>query len=386
MSITMGFYLPNAGISWITPAGSLGSINYASSFTTTLIAYDHLSTSLTYSVTSGTLPLGLSLTNVNGRAVISGTTTVDTTALYTFVVTASSGTIASSQTFTIQTYRRLMLLNSVTYYDSGRQSVTLSPASSVYPATFYTPFNLYLTAAGAAGSTLYTSGSATFGYGGVVNATFRMLPGASNYNFVVGNQPTAGTGGYPGGGTGVYSGSGGGGFSGFWQGTTDPFLSSNRGGYFVVGGAGAGHSNDYTSGSSNNPASTATYPGYLRAGDGGYQTGTVGNANAVNMVVPTGGTQTAGGTACINNAGSTQGATAGQMFYGGSSANCGGSGSGGAGGAGWYGGGGGCGHCGQGGGAGGGGSSYYNTGFATSVTTTNAANTGGGYVTIVLGW
>ena len=68
--------------------------------------------------------------------------------------------------------------------------------------------------------------------------------------------------------------------------------------------------------------------------DGGYPQGSVGNGNSQFMVVPTGGTQTAGGAAGLNNVASAQGATAGTAFYGGSSGDCGTAGSGGAGGGG----------------------------------------------------
>ena len=43
------------------------------------------------------------------------------------------------------------------------------------------------------------------------------------------------------------------------------------------------------------------------------------------MIVPSGGTQTAGGSAGVNTVGATEGATAGQQYYGGSSGACSGS-------------------------------------------------------------
>jgi len=78
--------------SWSTAAGSLGSIEQGSAFSTTLLAYDDDSTAVSsYSLVSGSLPTGLSLAGDSTIGTISGTEagsdTVDTT--YNFTIRAT---------------------------------------------------------------------------------------------------------------------------------------------------------------------------------------------------------------------------------------------------------------------------------------------------------
>jgi hypothetical protein len=396
-TFVVGHYLGSNvnGPVWVTAAVNLGNLNFnpnmALSYQFNAIDYD--GDIVTYRLVSGQLPPGLTLSTVGSQGILSGSLTNDVTATYTFVIGAVSDGITVGQTFSLSTVRRLVSImsNSVstTYFDTGvRQTANLGYVGSPATVSVHNAFNLTVTCRGAAGSTLYTSTttSATFGYGGSVTAVIRANPGT--YFAVAGQQPTGGTGGYPGGGTGQQSGSAGGGFSGFWQGTSDPLAVANRPTYFLVAGAGGGHSNNLADpGSSNSIAPGVPFPGFLRAGDGGYLSGSVGNANGATMTIATGGTQTAGGAAARIPSGSTQGATAGSAFLGGSSGSCGaGGGSGGAGGAGWFGGGGGNAHCGDGGGAGGGGSSYFNATLvvAGSFTFANAVNTGHGSLVLLI--
>jgi len=78
------FYINDSPV-WSTSSGSLGT--YPSSVSIQLAATDDESNTITYSVTSGSLPTGLSLSS---SGLISGTVTA-TPATYTFTVSASDG-------------------------------------------------------------------------------------------------------------------------------------------------------------------------------------------------------------------------------------------------------------------------------------------------------
>lgn len=78
------FYINDSPV-WSTSSGSLGT--YYSSVSIQLAATDDESNTITYSVTSGSLPTGLSLSS---SGLISGTVTA-TPATYTFTVSASDG-------------------------------------------------------------------------------------------------------------------------------------------------------------------------------------------------------------------------------------------------------------------------------------------------------
>ena len=358
---------------WSTSAGSLGTLDGGASSAVSVTATDPDGNTITYSITTGSLPSGLSLNTSTGA--ITGTVP-DTTGTSSFTIRATANGYTADRAFSITTRARLLRVNSTTYYETGSaQTVNLTSAGTVYNIITYKTHNLRVTAVGAAGSTKWDIGGGK-GKGGSVTGTYASIPVASDYYVVVGQQTSTGVGGYPGGGTGQEDGSGGGGFSGFWKGTSDPLAVGNRSTYFLIGGAGGAHSND--AGANVNKTN---------GGDGGYPNGTEGNFNSTTLRIAQGGTQSAGGLAGLNTDGNTQGSTAGQEFYGGNSGLCGnGTGSSGAGGGGWFGGGGGGGaHCGQGGGAGGGGSSYYNATYISSFSNTNATNSGNGTITLEIG-
>jgi len=94
-------YINNTPV-WTTSSGLLGTFySYLQgSVNISLIATDSDNPNLTYSITSGALPSGISLNSSTG--VISGTTPlIENTTTYSFSVTASDGSNSSSRPFTI---------------------------------------------------------------------------------------------------------------------------------------------------------------------------------------------------------------------------------------------------------------------------------------------
>jgi hypothetical protein len=356
---------------WSTSAGSLGSFNGAASANITLSASDPDSNTISFSVVSGSLPSGLSLST---SGVITGTFP-DTSATASFTVRATANNFYADRAFSITTVKRLLTVNGTTYYNTGTtQTVTLSSAGTVYPMTVHNAHSLRVTCAGARGG-ISSPSNTPGGFGAIMTGTYSSIPAASNYYVVVGatgnfQGSSNVAGGYPGGGpSGGGGGTTGGGFSGFWSGTSDPLNTGNRSTYYIVGGAGAG------AGDGDTPNS----------GHGGYPAGGQGNTNTANRIAQ-GGSQSSGGVGGIDAAGSSNGCGDGSAFYGGQNGNCGSAG--GAGGAGWFGGGGMTSHCGQGGGMGGGGSSYYNSSYISSLSydgSGSGSNNGSGYVTLAIG-
>jgi len=112
---------------WGTSSGSLGSYTELSSVSITLAASDAVdtsSTSLVYSLTSGSLPNGLSLSS---GGVISGTPTdVQSNTTYSFVVSISDGQNTIPRSF------------SITITDRGPVWSTTSPLSSFSSGISYT--------------------------------------------------------------------------------------------------------------------------------------------------------------------------------------------------------------------------------------------------------
>jgi hypothetical protein len=85
---------------WATMAGNIATSNEQASFTYTLVAVDPNGLSITYTISSGSLPSGLTLNTPTG--VISGTTpAVYANTIYTFTATANNGTKTTDRIFTI---------------------------------------------------------------------------------------------------------------------------------------------------------------------------------------------------------------------------------------------------------------------------------------------
>ena len=202
---------------WSTTAGSLGSVNVSGSVSFTVAATSD--STVSYSVTSGSLPSGVSLNSSTG--VISGTApVVGSTTTYNFTIRATD---SENQ-------------------DTDRNfSITVSPAISIS----------LVIAGGGGGSSAWSSGGGGGG-GGVIQTTTTISPGTA-YTITVGLGSTASGGGAPstlkGGnssfiGTGVSltaigGGGGGGGANGITvQGGEGG--SGGGGGYQAAQGGGAG--------------------------------------------------------------------------------------------------------------------------------------------------
>ena len=85
---------------WSTAAGLLGTFNEGSSVSISVSATDEENNALTYSITSGSLPGGLSLNSSTGA--ITGTvSSVSGDTTYNFTITASDGNNNSSRVFSI---------------------------------------------------------------------------------------------------------------------------------------------------------------------------------------------------------------------------------------------------------------------------------------------
>jgi hypothetical protein len=172
---------------WVTPAGSLGEQNGGTNFSTTLHATDPQSYALTYAVSAGALPAGLSL---SPSGVISGLLTPPPAfgpgILYSFTVLANNGFLTSPQNFTIK-------VDSVPdigpYWNTPAGSI-----GSVYSGFGFGPFQLSATDPDngpsplsyflATGSNL--PGAIAVSGTGVVSGTAPVVSTTTTYNFNLG--------------------------------------------------------------------------------------------------------------------------------------------------------------------------------------------------------
>jgi hypothetical protein len=220
--------LDNIPPSWVTSAGSLGTVWDLSRTGASFTVQATDTQTVTYSVASGSLPAGMSLNSSTG--VISGTPNAvasDTTS--NFVISASDGSLSDSRSFSIT-----VKAPSSTLYTSGSGTYTTSSGQTTIKAT--------VSGGGGGGSTTSCGGQryAAGGGGGAAQKTYSGLTpvGGQSYSYSVG----AGGTGYnyggacepPGGGVGgtssfgtISGGGGGGGRSG---------VPGN--GYTEVGGSG----------------------------------------------------------------------------------------------------------------------------------------------------
>jgi hypothetical protein len=166
------FYINDSPI-WSTASGSLGS--YASSVSIQLSATDDESNTITYSVTSGSLPSGLSLSS---GGLISGTVTA-TPATYTFTVSASDGVnTAQTRSFSITAPAIItggeLTSDSTYYYRTFTGSGSLTTNLSLLVD--------YLLVAGGGGGGAYHSGGG--GAGGYLSSSTTISP--NTYSIEVG--------------------------------------------------------------------------------------------------------------------------------------------------------------------------------------------------------
>jgi hypothetical protein len=138
------FSLPNAGPVWTTS----GTINVFNSFATSvqLVAVDDTGTAPVYTIASGTLPTGLSMSS---GGLITGTATSNGTSVLTFNATDANGTATTSSSISI-------IVSSFTSHE------------------------VLVVGAGASGSTYATSGGAGGGGGAVSTSTSAITANSTN--------------------------------------------------------------------------------------------------------------------------------------------------------------------------------------------------------------
>lgn len=286
-------------------SGSLGTLSSlgSSSSLTTVTATDDEGDTVTFSVTSGSLPSGITL---NSNGTFSGTASqVSSTTTSTFSVTASDGTNTSVRQYTIT-------VNPVYVQLTG--SGTWTPPSGVNSA------EILLVGGGASGSRSPNVSGGGGGAGGILHNsshTFTSTEKSNGIAYVVGAgglgvgiSPYAHDGGYHNGSdttfalsTGTLTAKGGGGGAGY--GGNSPHLSGFSQNYYAAsqGGSGGGGAYVYYTGVASNQTTYSGWTAYGNAGGDGHSDYTGGGG---------GGAGAAGGDAGGSNAGGAGGA--GQLF------------------------------------------------------------------------
>jgi hypothetical protein len=265
------FYINDSPV-WSTTTGSLGTWNGSS---IQLAATDDESNTITYSVTSGSLPTGLSLSSAG---LISGTSTASG-GTYTFTVSASDGSnTAVTRSFSITIPFPTVSGGTITLSGLYRiHSFTSSGTLAIQNGSVDTEY--LIVAGGGGGGSRYGGGG---GAGGMITGSTSLSSG--NHSILIGGGgagATMGPGDSTGGGgaSGVnssinaISATGGGG-----GGSADDFTSGKNGG--SGGGAFSGSIGQGISGQGNNGGTgsgTGTYP--YKCGGGGGAGGVGENAN-----------------------------------------------------------------------------------------------------------
>ena len=317
---------------WSTTAGSLGSCNQLETISPITLSASENAQAITYSVTSGSLPSGLSL---NSSGVISGTaSSVSGSTTYNFTITATDPQgQKSARNFSYTVNKVCTLATGGTITTVGNYKIhTFTTSDTLVITQTGTPLEVLIVAGGGAGAYAYAGGG---GAGGVLYGTLTPVIGSSTVTIGGGGTaPTTGN-------TYITSGSNssvvfnsttytaiGGGYGGGWY--FERASGGSGGGAGGVAGVGA------SSGGSATQTSQSPLTGYGNAGGGasrssGQPGGGGGGAGAAGNF---GG---AGGAGIANPiSGSTTGQLSTGTYYiaggGGGSSSSGGLGGGGAGG------------------------------------------------------
>ena len=88
-------------LTWTTSAGSLGTWNDTGSYSATVSATDPDSTTVTYAVTSGSLPPNTTLNTSSGVISTNGLGSLGSSTTYSFTITATSNSIGVARAFSI---------------------------------------------------------------------------------------------------------------------------------------------------------------------------------------------------------------------------------------------------------------------------------------------
>lgn len=305
---------------WSTAAGSLSTLYdiMRSGFSTSVSASSlDPDDTISYSITSGSLPTGMSLNSSTGA--ITGTpNSVVSDTTFNFTITASNGSTASNRAFSITIKAPV---KQVFNYTGSEQSFSIpSGLTKIFTKMW-----------GAAGGTYYdgTPNNGQGGAGGYTETTFNVLENETALTVVVGSGSEYSIAPYGGAGSGTNGGCAGGGASAILSGSLSGlFTSSNdasvptstltnlAGATQVIAVAGGGGGGGWY-----------IYDNMLAGCGGGL---TAGQATG-GYWQPTGGSQTSGGTYF--------GASTASGKFRGSDVTAAGSGGSGGGGGGWYGGG-----------------------------------------------
>lgn len=283
--VDRAFTVPNVGTNapvWTTAAGALTSAGQGSAYSFQLVATDDSGAAPVYSIASGSLPVGATMTSAG---LISGTTTTPGNYSFTVNATDTNGT-STARAFTIFT-----AATGATFY-STPGTYTFTVPSGVNAV------NVVAIGAGGAGGG-YNSGNAGGG-GGLGWKNNIAVTAGQTYTVVVGSGGTgSGTSDGSAGGTsyfnntGVVAGYGGAG------GPIGSYTATNGGGYAGDGG-GSGGQGGYDPGNYGG-AGGGGAGGYTGAGGGG-SSNTGGGGTYSFLSTPTGGAGGAGGANGVSNA------------------------------------------------------------------------------------
>jgi len=267
-----GLYV-NQTPSWNTPAGSLGTFAEGQSVSVQLSVTDPENSALSYTVTSGALPSGITLNSSTG--LISGTLPgISTNTTYSFTITVSDGANSSVRTFTIAS-TALVEVTGGTLVSSdptyAYRIFSTPGTSSLVVSNNNLAVEYLLIGAGGGGGNNYGGGGG--GAGGIRSGTTTLSP--NTYSIIVGS-----------GGGSTVSGS-----------QSEAFGFTSGGGAFGVTSSGAG----------GNAGSPLTYVGgsgatasWGEAGGGGAGGGANGGNGAASSQAGAGGIGASGYSSWIN--------------------------------------------------------------------------------------